>query len=69
MQIVHAGRGGYIEIGGRRYVIEHVGDGRFCIYYPSGHRHASREADRAELVSLVAREPETWSLVDRTRRR
>lgn len=69
MRIVHEGRGGYIEIDGKRYVIEHVEGGRFCIHYPSGHRHANRGAHLHALLRLVAEEPTKWEIDDRTRRR
>jgi hypothetical protein len=69
MRIVHEGRGGYIEIDGRRYCIEHTEGGRFCIHFPSGHRHATRPADLEQLRELVRAEPAHWELDDRTRRR
>jgi len=69
MRIVHEGRGGYVEIEGRRYVIEHVEGGRFCIHFPSGHRHAARRTDLVALRRLVRDHPATWTIDDRTRRR
>jgi len=69
MRIVHEGRGGYIEIDGKRYVIELVEGGRFCIHYPSGHRHAKRGAHLEALRQLVRDEPTRWAIDDRTRRR
>lgn len=54
--VVHEGRGGYVEIRGRRYVIEHVEGGRFCIHFPSGRRASDLEA----LEVLCASEPEKW---------
>lgn len=68
MRIIHEGRGGYIEISGRRYAIEHVGDGRFAIHFPSGNRHAGRAADLELLARLVSDEPTKWSLEERPRR-
>jgi hypothetical protein len=55
--VVHEGRGGYVEVDGRRYAIEHIEGGRFCIQRPS--RHAS---DREALEALCRSEPEKWSL-------
>lgn len=69
MRIVHEGRGGYIELGDKRYVIEHVEGGRFAIHFPSGHRHAGRAADLKALRRLVREQPATWALDDRTRLR
>lgn len=66
MRIVYEGRGGYIEIDGKRYIIEHVEGGRFCIHYPSGHRHAKRGADLEQLLRLVRDEPAKWTIDDRT---
>jgi len=62
MRIVHEGRGGYIEIDGTRYVIEHVEGGRFCIYCPIGRRHARRAAHLEQLRQLVRDEPTKWAL-------
>ncbi len=60
--VVHEGRGGYVEVDGRRYVIEHVVDGRFCIHFPSGHRTRKRASDLEALEALCRSEPETWSI-------
>jgi len=60
--IVHDGRGGYVEVDGRRYAIEHVGGGRFCIHFPSGHRTRNRALDVDALEGLCDREPEKWSI-------
>jgi hypothetical protein len=55
-RIVHQGRGGYIEIDGARYAIEHVGGGRFCIEVPSDAAHLEA------LQRLVDQDPMTWAL-------
>lgn len=58
MRIVHEGRGGYLELEGVRYPIEHVEGGRFAIHVtaglPAGHR--------AALDALIASEPDRWAL-------
>ena len=63
--VVHEGRGGYVEVEGRRYAIEHVEGGRFCIYVPSGHRARKRASDLEALEALCKSEPGKWS-IDRT---
>jgi hypothetical protein len=55
-RIVHQGRGGYIEIDGERYAIEHVEGGRFCIHVPNGAAHLDA------LQLLVDQDPMTWTL-------
>ncbi len=66
-EIVHEGRGGYVEIEGARYPIDHVSEGRFVIQFPAGNRHPRRDAHRAALAALVAHDPEKWALEDRSR--
>jgi len=68
MRIVHEGRGGHIELDGRRYAIEHVEGGRFCIHFPSGNRHAHRARDRGALERLVRDDPTKWTIDDRSRK-
>ncbi len=68
MRIVHQGRGGFIEIDGSQYAIEHIEGGRFAIHFPSGQRHAKRDAHREALERLVREHPDQWSIEDRTRR-
>ncbi len=58
MRIVHEGRGGYVELEGERYAIEHVADGRFCIHVPRGGRAAHVEA----LMRLAAEDPTRWTI-------
>ena len=65
-EIVHEGRGGYVEIEGARYPIDHVAEGRFVIQFPAGNRHPRRDAHRAALAALVADDPEKWALEDRS---
>jgi hypothetical protein len=60
--VVHEGRGGYVEVDGRRYVIEHVEGGHFCIHFPSGHRTRKRGSDLEALEALCRSEPEKWSI-------
>jgi hypothetical protein len=60
--VVHEGRGGYVEVDGRRYVIEHVQGGRFCIHVPSGRRTRERASDLEALEALCRSESEKWSI-------
>lgn len=61
LRVVHEGRGGYIEIEGVRYAIEHVEGGRFAVHVPRGSR-APHPAHLAALAELCAREPERWTI-------
>lgn len=56
-QIVHEGRGGHLEIEGRRYPIEHVAEGRFSVHVPA--RAPVRH--RAAIDALIAAEPDRWA--------
>jgi hypothetical protein len=60
--VVHEGRGGYVEVDGRRYVIEHVEGGHFCIHVTSGRRTRQRASDLEALEALRKSEPEKWSI-------
>jgi len=68
LTVVHQGRGGYIDIDGYRYPIEHIEGGRFCIHFPSGHRHARRDAHLLALQQQVLADPEKWALEDRSKK-
>lgn len=67
-RVVHEGRGGYVEIEGTRYPIEHVGAGRFTIAFPNGTRGAARDRHQRALEALVEREPDRWAIETRGRR-
>jgi len=69
LTIVHEGRGGYIDIEGCRYPIEHIEGGRFCIHFPSGHRHARRDAHLLALQQRVLADPEKWAIEDRSKKK
>ena len=62
MHIVHEGRGGYIEMDDRRYSIEHVEGGRFCIHFRVGKRHENHDQHLATLEQLVREQPDKWAL-------
>ena len=62
LTVVHEGRGGFIEIDSCRYPIEHIDQGRFCIHFPAGQRHARRDAHLRALQQHVLNEPDKWHL-------
>lgn len=69
MRIVHEGRGGYIELDGQRYPIEHVEGGRFCVYFPEDQRSPKYVDHLEALERLVGEQPEKWALETRSRLR
>ena len=66
--IVHEGRGGYIEIDGYHYCIEHIGDGRFCIHFPSQNRHSKLQQHLDAMTHLALSQDPTWYVENRTKR-
>jgi len=69
LTIVHEGRGGYIDIDGSRYPIEHIEGGRFCIHFPAGQRHPRRESHLLALQQRVLAEPARWLLENRSKQK
>ncbi len=65
-RIVHEGRGGYVEIDGRRYAIELVEGGSFVIHFPCSNRHTKLAAHREILHRLA--EERRWYVEDRSRK-
>ena len=57
-----------MEIEGRRYAIEHIDAGRFCIHFPDGNRHARLGQHLQVLMALQAREPTRWHVENRSRK-
>ena len=66
--VVHEGRGGRVEIEERRYAIEHINGGRFCIHFPDGNRHARLGQHLQALMALQASEPTRWHVENRSRK-
>ncbi|NRR28660.1 hypothetical protein HSX11_00365 [Oxalobacteraceae bacterium] len=62
MQIVHEGRGGYVELAGHRFNIEHVDAGHFCISLPRGVQVAPELMDALK-VFAAAQDP-SWYVED-----
>lgn len=59
-KIVHQGRGGYIEVDGFKYQIEHIHDGHFCIHFPSGNRHDKLGDHFKELEKIAQAHAPQW---------
>ncbi len=67
MKIVHQGRGGYIEIDGSRYQIEHVQDGHFSILFPGGLRHRKLQLHLNMLAAFAHDQQPEWYVENRSR--
>jgi len=67
VSVVHQGRGGHVELEGRRYAIEHVQDGGFCIHFPCGHRHARLARHLAILTRFALTQNPPWQVINRSR--
>lgn len=59
-RIIHEGRGGHVEIEGRRYAIEMTEGGRFCIHFHCGQRRSRRAVHLDVLMALAAAQEPTW---------
>ncbi|MGB0496688.1 MAG: hypothetical protein ACPGJI_10045 [Kangiellaceae bacterium] len=65
INIVHQGRGGYIEVGNYHFEIEmQVGEPHFCIYFPRRSLDRSLNSVQKEIEALIAEEPEKWELAE-----
>jgi len=64
IKTVHEGRGGYVELGGVRYTIDHVEGGVFCIHFPSGNKHPDPAAHRDALIAFAKSHDPKWYLGD-----
>jgi hypothetical protein len=62
LRVVHEGRGGYVELDERRYPIELVEGGRFCIHFSGHPRDPQRARHLAALEQLVRDEPQKWAI-------
>lgn len=62
--VVHEGRGGYVELDGYRYTIDHVEAGCFCIHFPSGNRHKALEGHRSKLIAFAESRDPKWYVGD-----
>jgi len=67
-RVVHQGRGGYVEVEGTRYPIEHIEGGAFSVSFPGKNRHR-RLAQHLEALEALARaEPGKWAIERRGKR-
>lgn len=62
IKIVHEGRGGYVELDGYCYTIDHVAEGRFCIHFPSGNKHGSLQNHFERLKAFADSRSPKWYL-------
>ncbi len=69
MRIIHQGRGGYVDLDGQHYAIEHVEGGRFCIHFPGGQRHPKHVEHLEAIERLVREQPDKWAIEKPPRRR
>lgn len=67
-RVVHEGRGGYVEIDGARYPIEHIEGGAFSVSFPGKTRHPRLAQHLQALEALARAEPRRWSIERRGRR-
>lgn len=67
-KVVHEGRGGYVEVDGYRYPIEHIEGGRFAIHFPAGNRSRKRDEHHRALIALCESAPERWFIESRRRK-
>lgn len=67
MNLVHQGRGGYLEIDGYRYPITLEQGGHFCIVFPAGHRHNKLQAHLDALTAMAANKQPCWYLENRSK--
>lgn len=66
--VVHEGRGGYVELDGARYPIDHVAEGCFCIHFPAGNRHANLQAHLEALNAFAEARSPKWYIENRSRK-
>jgi hypothetical protein len=59
MRIVHQGRGGYIELDGCRYAIEHIQAGHFCIHFHNS-LFQKRHEHLAQLTEFAQAQEPKW---------
>ena len=60
IKTVHEGRGGYVELEGVRYTIDHVAEGCFCIHFPSGKVREQRQRHHDILTAFAESKDPKW---------
>jgi hypothetical protein len=65
--VVHQGRGGYVEIDGKQYAIEMFPGGQFCIHFPCGHHHSKLKDHLVALMTLAESKNPKWFIDSRTK--
>ena len=67
MNVVHQGRGGYIEIDGCQYPIELLQGGHFCILFPNKQRHRNSQQHLDALAAFARAQQPAWSVENRSK--
>ena len=67
IKVVHQGRGGYVELDGKRYDIEMFASG-FAIHFPCGHRHSKLQDDVDQLEEFASQRDPVWCVENRSRK-
>jgi hypothetical protein len=65
MKVVHEGRGGYIELEGVRYNIEHIEVSCFAIHFPCGNRHKFLQSHLDQLTAFAESREPRWYVENR----
>lgn len=62
VNVVHQGRGGYVECDGAKYSIESFSGGHFSIFFPDGNRHSRLQVHLNALKIFAAAQDPDWSV-------
>lgn len=68
VNVVHQGRGGYVEYEACRYSIGLEQEGHFCIFSPCAHRHGNMQAHLDRLKVFAALREPSWYVDNRSRK-
>jgi len=68
INVVHQGRGGYVECEGKQYPIELFERGHFSISFPAGNRHARLQEHLDTLKAFAASRDPKWAIENRSKK-
>lgn len=68
MNVVYRGRGGYVELDGKKYSIELVNNGSFCISFPDGNRHSKLQQHLEILTEFIEKEKPKWYIENNSKK-